>query len=228
MPPDVSISSDTKQVRAMKHSNRGQVRLDIIDHVFQHGGEGDQALSGDFTGDGITKIGVYRNGSWYIDYNGDGVWSEGDIHIENSAQGLGAEGTAVVGDFDGDGIDNIGLFVNGIWHLDRTGDFKFDTMIEFGQAGDQPVVADFDGDGIAQLAVYRAASADLRITKAPSVAPAKAGVQYAADASKSTEQGDMPLGEEQTSSEQGKLPEKFRRHGRTMRTPHSNAPLHRR
>ena len=29
---------------------------------------------GDWNGDGTTKIGVYVNGSWMIDYNGNGVW----------------------------------------------------------------------------------------------------------------------------------------------------------
>lgn len=226
MPPDLEIESEINQVRAMKHSEAGKVRLDVIDHVFQYGGEGDQAFSGDFTGDGITKVGVYRNGNWYIDYNGNGVWDDEDILIENDPENPVAGGIPVVGDFNGDGIDNIGLFVDGVWHLDTTGDFKFDTIVEFGQAGDRPIVGDFDGDGIAQLAVYRAESADSRITQAPSVAPARAGVQYAADANQA-EKPAWSEAEGENANGQGTLPEKLQRHGRTMRTPHTNAPLHR-
>jgi len=25
-------------------------------------------------GDGYSEIGVFRNGTWYLDYNGNGVW----------------------------------------------------------------------------------------------------------------------------------------------------------
>ena len=42
---------------------------------------GDIPVVGDWTGNGISKIGIYRNGSWYRDINGNGVWDglEADI-----------------------------------------------------------------------------------------------------------------------------------------------------
>ncbi len=139
-------------LRATKHRDAGQVRVDLIDHVFQYGNDGDVALTGDWTGDGVTKIGVYRNGDWYFDMNGDGRWNDGDVRLDRMG---GAGYVPVVGDFDGDGIDTIGLFSNGDWLIDSDGDRRFDASIRFGQAGDVPVVGDFNGDGIDELAVYR-------------------------------------------------------------------------
>jgi hypothetical protein len=219
-------------VRAMKHSQTGGVRLDVIDHVFQYGGEGDQAFTGDFSGDGVTKIGIYRNGKWYIDYNGNGQWDSEDIYIDNADYGIGAGGIPVVGDFNGDGIDKIGLFVNGVWHLDTKGDFKFDTKIEFGEAGDYPIVGDFSGDGIAQLAVYRAEKMDSLQASMPNSAPAESltasSEPQVVRAAPSGQVASQYNGEDQDkTTDQGTLPEKLQRHGRSMHTPHSNAPLHR-
>ncbi|MBR4832973.1 MAG: hypothetical protein IKU86_01395 [Thermoguttaceae bacterium] len=153
VPPSEELFSRTElNLRATKHRDSGQVRVDLIDHVFQYGNDGDVALTGDWTGDGVTKIGVYRNGDWYFDMNGDGRWNDGDVRLDR----MGGSGyVPVVGDFNGDGIDTIGLFSNGDWLIDVDGDRRFDASISFGQAGDVPVVGDFNGDGIDELAVYR-------------------------------------------------------------------------
>jgi len=29
---------------------------------------------GDWNGDGVDEIGVFRNGMWYLDLNGNGIW----------------------------------------------------------------------------------------------------------------------------------------------------------
>ncbi|MDR2440967.1 MAG: hypothetical protein LBE12_16530 [Planctomycetaceae bacterium] len=242
MPPESDITKNQSHVRAMKHSQKGGVRLDVIDHVFQYGTEGDQAFSGDFSGDGVTKIGIYRNGKWFIDYNGNGQWDSEDIYIDNADYHLGAVGVPVVGDFRGDGIDKIGLFIDGVWHLDTTGDFKFDTKIEIGEAGDYPVVGDFDGDGISQLAVYRAERMDsLQAQSMPDIAPATSVISseltpepQLAQAEPSERiaahynhnNGSSQQDQDRT-TDQGTLPEKLQRHGRSMHTPHSNHPLHR-
>ena len=34
------------------------------------------SIEGDWNGDGTTKIGVYKDGVWYLDYNGDGMFPE--------------------------------------------------------------------------------------------------------------------------------------------------------
>lgn len=61
-------------------------------------------------------------------------------------------------DWNGDGVGNIGSFVDGKWTLDSDGDGRLtsrDAVHQFGQTGDLPVVGDWDGDGVPQLGVYR-------------------------------------------------------------------------
>ena len=44
------------------------------DACFNFGQQGDIPLAGDWNGNGKVKIGVFRNGWWYLDYNGSGQW----------------------------------------------------------------------------------------------------------------------------------------------------------
>jgi hypothetical protein len=49
----------------------------------------DIPITGDWNGDGITNIGVFRNGAWYLDYNGNGKWDPGvDITVPVGSFGL--------------------------------------------------------------------------------------------------------------------------------------------
>jgi hypothetical protein len=72
----------------------------------------------------------------------------------------GAPGDApVAGDWNGDGVRQIGVFHGGQWNLDLNGDGRFtdvDASFQYGQAGDLPVTGDFNGDGIDEIGVYRA------------------------------------------------------------------------
>jgi hypothetical protein len=36
-------------------------------------------VTGDWNGSGFDKIGLFRNGIWYLDYNGSGGWDGFDI-----------------------------------------------------------------------------------------------------------------------------------------------------
>jgi len=42
---------------------------------------GDVPVVGDWNGDGKTKIGVFRNGVWFLDYNGNRYWDSGDVAV---------------------------------------------------------------------------------------------------------------------------------------------------
>ena len=62
------------------------------------------------------------------------------------------------GDFDGDGVQEVGLFVAGVWWLDVDHDgvrSSRDIEARLGQAGDAPLVGDWDGDGRDELAVVK-------------------------------------------------------------------------
>jgi len=140
--------------RTLKRTATGEVRTDVIDHVFYFGGSGDIPVAGDWNGDGVDTIGVFMNGTWILDDNGDGRWLPGETMVE-----LGQAGDLpVVGDFNGDGVADLGVFRDGKWMIDINGNRTFDSedlYIEFGQAGDMPVVADWNGDGIDEVGVYR-------------------------------------------------------------------------
>ena len=63
--------------RTLKKGHDGRLRSDLIDHVFEYGEKGDIAVIGDWNGDGIFNIGIFRNGTWFLDMDGDGRWSAG-------------------------------------------------------------------------------------------------------------------------------------------------------
>ena len=202
-------------------------------------------VTGDFNGDGVTDIGVFIDGQWFLDLNGNGKWDEGDLWAQLGTQedepvtgdwdadgktDIGIYGPAwsrdpwaierepglpdadnfptkpagkmknmpptaedatsgarvlkrtakgknradlidhvfhygdaadvpVTGDWNGDGIRQIGTFRNGQWVLDTDGDGRFtevDAQVTFGRSGDKPVVGDFNGDSVDEIGVYRA------------------------------------------------------------------------
>ncbi|MGQ9576313.1 MAG: SdrD B-like domain-containing protein [Thermoguttaceae bacterium] len=145
--------------RTLKRTALGKFRKDLIDHVFQYGLEQDLPVAGDWNGDGVTNIGVFRNGTWYLDADGNGRWSAEDISVE-----LGQPGDIpVVGDWNGDGKTELGVYRNGTWYLDSNGDRLLDArdhVLQLGQPGDLPVVGDWDGDGMDQIGVARPAGPD--------------------------------------------------------------------
>ncbi len=74
---------------------------------------GGTPLAGDFDGDGIDEVAVYKDGYWMIDINRNGRWDETDLLAK-----LGdTEDRPVVGDWDGDGKDDIGIY-GPMWERD--------------------------------------------------------------------------------------------------------------
>lgn len=154
VPPEAKDA--TSGLRFLQHTVRGDVRADVIDHVFRYGSSSHVPVSGEWTGEGIQNIGVFSEGRWQLDADGDGRWSESDPDLQYGQKG----DLPIVGDFDGDGIDEIGVYRQGAWFVDRDGNRQLDAhdyLFHLGGAGDTPVVGDWDGDGIDDVAVYQAA-----------------------------------------------------------------------
>ena len=94
-------------------------------------------------------------------------WSFGELTAsgqveESGGQQYGLPGdTPVTGDWDGNGVDNVGVVrqVPGDrllhWYLDLDGDLTHDVQVRFGIAGDTPVTGDWNGDGIDDVGVVR-------------------------------------------------------------------------
>jgi len=103
-----------------------------------------------------TKIGVYNNGVWYLDYNGNGTW-EGAA-IDKSYNFGGPGNVSLVGDWNGDGKTEIGV-TNGVdWYLDANGNGTWDGTPSdkygyFGITGYTPVVGDWNGDNKTEIGV---------------------------------------------------------------------------
>jgi hypothetical protein len=128
---------------------------------FSTGIAGAIPVTGDWTGNGITKIGEFANGTWYLDLNGNGQWDG------TPTDGLFNFGTGVVGaipvtgDWTGDGKTKIGVFVNGTWYLDLNGNGiwdgpSIDGLYNFGGGlvGAVPVTGDWTGDGKTKIGVF--------------------------------------------------------------------------
>ena len=92
--------------RLMRLTAQGKERADLIDHVFQFGGQSHVPIAGDWNGDGIRSVGVFKEGKWHFDMDGDGRWSQADIVAQFGQKG----DLPVVGDFNGDGIEEIAIF----------------------------------------------------------------------------------------------------------------------
>ena len=141
------------RARMMRLTSQGKMRTDVIDHVFHYGVAGDTPVTGDWNGDGIDTIGVFRDGFWHIDVDGDGKSTQADGAIEFGRRG----DLPVVGDWNGDGVDQIGVYRAGRWLLDTNGNRQLDAqdkVFELGGADDLPVTGDWDGDGVDEPGVY--------------------------------------------------------------------------
>ncbi|MCX7020669.1 MAG: hypothetical protein NTW26_00075 [bacterium] len=105
-------------------------------------------VSGDYNGDGVSDIAVFRPAS--------GQW-----RIKGITQGyFGTLGdNAAPGDFNGDGRAEFAIFrpATGLWAVNAF------TRFYFGRAGDIPVPGDYNGDGFADYGIYRAAASLWRV-----------------------------------------------------------------
>jgi serine-aspartate repeat-containing protein C/D/E len=151
MPPKPEDATDGN--RMLRRTARGKNRADFIDHVFHYGEPGDVPVSGDWNGDGIRQIGVFHDGQWYLDLDGDGKFTERDAAFTFGQAG----DLPVVGDFNGNGVDVVGVFRAGKWIIDTNNNHHIDAqdkVFELGGAGDKPVVGDWNDDGADDPGVF--------------------------------------------------------------------------
>ena len=147
----------TDRVKTFRNAD-GMLRQDLIDHVFRFGTDADYPVTGDWNNDGITNIGLFRDGHWSLDMDGDGRYTEADAGFDFGDQG----DLPVTGDWSGDGHVQYGLFRNGTFILDTNDNHQIDngdrqiTMTDY-REGDLPVAFDHNGDGISEVGLYRPA-----------------------------------------------------------------------
>jgi subtilisin family serine protease len=134
----------------------------VADREFFFGDPGDVPLVGDFNGDGRDTVSIWRA-------------SEARVYVINelgeAGKGLGAAqysfvfgnpGDApFVGDFDGDGVDTVGLYREStgfVYFRNSNSSAAADAEFFFGDPGDRIVAGDWDGDGRDTVGVYRAST----------------------------------------------------------------------
>ncbi len=118
--------------------------------------EGAIPIAGNFDNNAANgdEIGLYNAGRWALDTNRNYVIDLGDTILNGNLLGH-----PIVGDFDGNGEDDLGVFNNNTFHFDTNpGGFDgfADDTIVWGFPGvlDRPVAADFDQDGIDDIGLW--------------------------------------------------------------------------
>ncbi len=122
----------------------------FADGLLTFGLPGDRPVAGDWDGDGIDTMGVFRDGIFFLrNSNTDGI---ADVTF---AFGIASD-LPVVGDWDGDGIDSIGVFREGLFSLRNSNDSgPAEAVFGLGVDGDIPISGDWDGDGFDTVGVFR-------------------------------------------------------------------------
>ena len=131
----------------------------IADIKFYFGNPGDVPIAGDFNGDGFDTVSIYRpsNQTFYI-INKLGS-NDGGLGAAEFSYVFGDPGDKpFVGDFDGDGVETVGL------HRESTGLVYFrnshtqgnaDNQFIFGDPGDRLVAGDWNANGTFSPALFR-------------------------------------------------------------------------
>lgn len=124
----------------------------------EYGLSTDIPIVGDWTGTGVKRIGIFRNGTWILDTNGDGILDAGDQTVSFGQTG----DIPVVGDWRGIGHIALGLYRKGTFILDYSGHLSGVptglndvTIANFGLATDIPIVDDWSGSGTTKVGVFR-------------------------------------------------------------------------
>jgi hypothetical protein len=132
----------------LKNSNTaGFSDIDLI-----YGIAGDQPITGDWNGDGVDTLGIYRNGTFYL--RNSNTTGPANIVFAFGAQG----DQPVAGDWNGDGTDTIGVYrpSTGVFYLRNSNTAgPADLSFVLGNPGDVGIAGDWNGDGTTTTGVFR-------------------------------------------------------------------------
>jgi subtilisin-like proprotein convertase family protein len=100
------------------------------------------------------EIGLYFSGQWALDTNRNFIIDGADTFVSNNLFGH-----PIVGDFDGDGLDDFAVFNNNTFSFNLANDGLFDAndaSMVWGFPGvlDRPIAADMDQDGIDDIGLW--------------------------------------------------------------------------
>ena len=118
----------------------------VADIDFAFGQPGDIPIAGDWDGDGVDTVGVYRPSTKMVYLINDFSNNEADISFNYSGTASGDR--IVVGDWDGDGDDTVGVFRPSTitWYLrDTFTQSSANIVFTFGESYMNPVAGDWGG-----------------------------------------------------------------------------------
>jgi hypothetical protein len=122
----------------------------IANSEFFYGIASDIPISGDWNGDGVDTVGIYRNGQFFLRNSND--TGNADINFAFGAPG----DLPIAGDWDGDGIDTIGLVRGNLIFLRNSNSTGApDISFAYGSASDLYIAGDWNGDGIDTIGCFR-------------------------------------------------------------------------
>ncbi len=121
---------------------------------FYFGNPKDIPFIGDWDGDGVQTVGLYRESTGYLFLRNSNTQGIADIEIYFGDPG----DLPIAGDWDGNGTDTVGVYrrSEGMFYLRNSNTQGVgDVAISFGDPGDVPLAGDWNGDGIDTIGVYR-------------------------------------------------------------------------
>ncbi|HJT26904.1 MAG TPA: SBBP repeat-containing protein [Pyrinomonadaceae bacterium] len=134
------------------------------------GGSVNIAVVGDWDGNGIDTPGVFNpaNGDWFVTNGINGANINNSTPVANFIFTFGQNGdTPIAGDWDGNGLDSVGLFRTGTSTFLLSNGFQGSVDIKpfvFGSLGSKPIAGDWDGDGIDSVGVFTQTTGTMSLT----------------------------------------------------------------
>ncbi|MHC5537780.1 FG-GAP repeat domain-containing protein, partial [Singulisphaera rosea] len=144
----------------------------VFTYGYHNGSVNSVPITGDFNGDGVTDVGVYIPGDDKFELallNGQGQYLGGASNqsiFTYSYHTGGAYSVPITGDFNGDGITDVGVYVPpddkfALTFLNSQGQFVggssqsvFTYSYHTGGVYSVPITGDYNGDGITDVGVY--------------------------------------------------------------------------
>lgn len=121
-------------------------------------GTGDAVIAQLFREKNLDSIGTHRGFSFYLDSDKSRSWSGPQTDTLYANFGNPSD-TPLIGDWDGNGFEEIGVWRAGTFFLDVNGnglwDPNADNRFNFGLHSDLPITGDWNGDGIVDVGVRR-------------------------------------------------------------------------
>ncbi len=141
------------------HQEMPTWHLSVINGGFPRGMQNGQPVREEDVAEVADRLNVY---AWSVRGLKDSTWHivSTNPRIEHSTQRMVFDlpgSQPLAGDFNGDGFDELALFLDGEWFIDINANGRWDESdiwLRLGKRGDQPVSGDWDGDGKDDVGIF--------------------------------------------------------------------------